>query len=108
MKRRIEYLTRHGSAKNLTGLDTFVCWFRRRVQPLRDSGGRLLCAYTDKKDPLRICEKDLNPEAFFARLKKLIKFRDPTGRYAESCPMHTATNPPEKVTSSALFITCSL
>lgn len=108
MKRRIEYLTRHAPAKNLTGLDTFICWFRRRVQPLRDSGGRLLCTYTDKKDSLRICEKDLNPEAFFARLKKLIRFRDPTGRYAESCPMHTANNPPEKVMSSAFRISYNL
>ena len=70
MKRRIEKLIDLG----LTGMDTVLCWFLRRIQPLQHHD-RLLHEFveTNRKDSLRTCEDNLTTNAIVARMKKMVK-----------------------------------
>ena len=50
IERRISKMV--ASDPPLTGMDTVICWYGPRIQPLADHGSRLLCEYTGTEDPM--------------------------------------------------------
>jgi len=92
IQRRIEKLTT--SDPELNGIDTVVCWFSRRIQPLTHHPDRLICDYTGKADSLRCSNQDLSDSDLCHGINRLIAVR---GQYSENFPMFTADNKPPQV-----------
>ena len=95
MQSQIEHLT-SGSPK-LTGMDTVICWLKRRIQPVKENSDMMSTYSVTKTDPLRVSENDLTNDAFLYRFKRLVKDRK---QFVESCPMFTAAKPPPSVSQN--------
>ena len=87
------------STPPLTGVDTVLCWYGRRIQPLSQGGGRLLCTYTGPEDSIRGTQSGMSDKTFKKRVNHMVSTRT---QYIESLAMFTTKNPPPKVFSYLL------
>jgi hypothetical protein len=90
----IRLQTRRIEKLELNGVDTVLCWFAKRIQPLRQRP-KLLCEYSGKADDeLRISRFPLPADTIQARLKLMLRSR-PGVKFALCTDMYVKGNCPE-------------
>ena len=92
----IRQQTRRIEKLEINGVDTVLCWFTKRIQPLQHRT-KLLCEYTGRADDdLRISANPLPADTIQARLKTMLRSK-PGAKFTLRTDMYINGNCPKVI-----------